>query len=521
MKLGVVVACFLVLAVCLPVVTLSRFGAEAVDGFHVHNLNTTMNYTTIQEAIDANETLDGHVVLVDAGTYFENVVVNKSLSLFGESRETTIIDGEGEGIVVNVTANGVVLANFTVRNSGAYYPNSGICLCRSNFSSVTDNVVEQGNYGVLLVSSNNATIIGNEIVDNVSHGVVVGDSCNNTVDWNNLAGNDAEAVNLFRSSNNLLSRNNFSDNAAAVWMDEAHFNVFSNNHVRNCTVAYLPVVAIVDSVGNCFVGNEIDNLDGSSAGFALYGSNETVIVENSIARCGSGFYLSSSNHNRIYHNNVVNVAYEAYVYEVSTENVWDDGYPSGGNYWSYYAGADVYQGSGQNVSGSDGIGDINYTIDVDNVDRYPLMGMFNVFNVTYYTPDLEPHFCNVTVISNSTISAFDPQVWVEHPEVIYLIFNVTGADGSGGFCRVSIPTAMMNATYHVSVNGTEIPFSLLECSDSSMSYLYFSYAHSTVRVVIVSEFPTFLVLPLFFAWTLFAAVIRRRKNKSQITGLTI
>ena len=507
-----VVACFLVLAVCFPVVTFYHFGAGAVYSYPVHNLSTGINYTSIQEAINDNQTLDGHVVLVDAGTYFENVVVNKSLSLLGVDRELTVVDGGGSGVVVNVTADSVVITHFTVRNSGAYYPNSAVCLCRSNFSSVTDNIIELGNYGVLLISANNATVSGNEIVDNVYHGVVMNDSCNNTVSWNNLTGNDAEAVNLFQSSGNLLSWNNFSGNAAAVWMDEAHGNVFSSNCVRNCTVAYLPVMAIMNSVGNCFVKNDIDNLDGSSACFALNGSNETVIVENNIARCGSGFYLSSSNRNRIYHNNVVNVAYEVHVFEVSTENVWDDGYPSGGNCWSYYAGADWYQGSGQNVSGSDGIGDLEYLIDADNVDRYPLKGMFNVFNVTYYTPLLELHFCNVTVISNSTISAFDPQVWIEHPEVIYLIFNVTGADGSGGFCRVSIPTAMMNGTFHVSVNGTEIPFSLLECSDSDTSYLYFTYAHSTETIVIVPEFPTFLVLPLFVVATLFSVAVCRRKH---------
>ena len=52
---------------------------------------------------------------------------------------------------------------------------------------------------------------------------------------------------------------------------------------------------------------------------------------------------------------------------------WDDGYPSGGNYWSDYNGTDFYSGTNQNVTGSDGIGDTSYIIDVNNVDRYPLM----------------------------------------------------------------------------------------------------------------------------------------------------
>ena len=54
---------------------------KAPSGLHVHNLNTGLNYTTIQEAIDANETSDGHTIFVEHGTYLEHIVVNKSLTL--------------------------------------------------------------------------------------------------------------------------------------------------------------------------------------------------------------------------------------------------------------------------------------------------------------------------------------------------------------------------------------------------------------------------------------------------------
>ncbi len=44
--------------------------------------------------------------------------------------------------------------------------------------------------------------------------------------------------------------------------------------------------------------------------------------------------------------------------------MWDDGYPSGGNYWSDYKGVDA---------NGDGIGDTPHVIDEYNKDRYPLM----------------------------------------------------------------------------------------------------------------------------------------------------
>jgi GH25 family lysozyme M1 (1,4-beta-N-acetylmuramidase) len=54
-------------------------------------------------------------------------------------------------------------------------------------------------------------------------------------------------------------------------------------------------------------------------------------------------------------------------------NVWDDGYPSGGNYWSDYTDVDLYYGPYQNQTGSDDIWDHPFIIDENNTDRYPLI----------------------------------------------------------------------------------------------------------------------------------------------------
>jgi len=49
----------------------------------VHNVDTGLSYASIQEAIDAAETFDGHTIFVEAGVYDENIVIDKSLSLIG------------------------------------------------------------------------------------------------------------------------------------------------------------------------------------------------------------------------------------------------------------------------------------------------------------------------------------------------------------------------------------------------------------------------------------------------------
>jgi len=88
----------------------------------------------------------------------------------------------------------------------------------------------------------------------------------------------------------------------------------------------------------------------------------------------------------IYHNNFIDNVQQVSSFLVLM-NVWDDGYPSGGNYWSDYTGVDLKWGSDQDRSGSDGIGDTAYVIDGNNRDRYPLM--------TPWTPIIPKGPCDV------------------------------------------------------------------------------------------------------------------------------
>jgi nitrous oxidase accessory protein NosD len=75
----------------------------------------------------------------------------------------------------------------------------------------------------------------------------------------------------------------------------------------------------------------------------------------------------------MYHNNIIGNTCQ--VNSVNSMNTWDDGYPSGGNYWSDYNGTDLYSGPYQNITGSDGIGDTPYSPPKmnGNEDHYPLM----------------------------------------------------------------------------------------------------------------------------------------------------
>jgi len=390
-----------------------------------------------------------------------NTVDGKPVYYWIDRHDMTVPFDAGYVALVNCT--GIIVKNLNLTNNM-----QGVALSFTTNSIIANNSVMNNFDGVRFDHSSNDNVIsGNKITANTCYGIRLfySSSANNS----QLAG---------PSCNNTIYGNNVTDNGTGIRLDYSSNNTICANNVAN-----------------------------NSDGIGLYGSSSgNTISENNITNSEYGLWFFLSFGSRIYHNNFKGNAITVYPY--FDLNFWDAGHPSGGNYWgSIYHGKDIYSGLYRNETGSDGIGDTPYV-----EDHYPLMGMFNSYNVTYFTPTAVPHACNVTVISNSTISCFVAPVWIEHPEVVFLQFNATGPEESAGFCRVSIPTVMMNGTYHVSVNGTEIPYILLTGSDSNMSYLYFSYTHSTETIVIVPEFPSVLTLSLFMSATLIMMTIRKRNR---------
>ncbi|HID25329.1 MAG TPA: hypothetical protein EYP23_02545, partial [Thermoplasmata archaeon] len=99
------------------------------------------NYTKIQDAIDNASSGDTVFVYDDSSPYHENLFVNKTISLVGEDKNTTIIDGKKQGDVVYVSADSVNITGFTIRNSSISYPAAGVNIhstadISSNFNRV-------------------------------------------------------------------------------------------------------------------------------------------------------------------------------------------------------------------------------------------------------------------------------------------------------------------------------------------------------------------------------------------------
>jgi parallel beta-helix repeat protein len=121
------------------------------------------------------------------------------------------------------------------------------------------------------------------------------------------------------------------------------------------------------------------NLSYQSFGISLHGVSNVTIKEINIKDFYYGIVLDNSSNNSIYHNSFIGNTYQVHNYYSST-NIWNAGYPSGGNYWSDYVGEDLQWGPYQNITGSDGIGDTPYIIDAHNKDNHPLMSPYEYWS---------------------------------------------------------------------------------------------------------------------------------------------
>jgi len=169
-------------------------------------LRVPQDFATIQEAIDA--AVFGETIVVASGVYHEHIGVDKSLTLKGESCNTTIIDGDGETrIIVVIKASEVRFSGFTIRNGSG-----GLLLEYSNDSIIADSIIAGTLEGLSLLFSHNNTIIANMMKDN-ERGLFLGDSNNNRIYYNNFINNteQAEAMVSWNTLDNGVEGNYWSD----------------------------------------------------------------------------------------------------------------------------------------------------------------------------------------------------------------------------------------------------------------------------------------------------------------------
>ncbi len=241
----------------------------------------------------------------------------------------------------------------------------GIFLYHSEYIMVANNsLIENISGGVLLVSSNLSVIIYNEINSCMFGGICLQYSHCNNVSLNGVS-DPGEGIGLTLSNNNSLTDNIVH---SAIWGVGININaddnrIESNNFINSWCGMYM-----ANAHNNTVKSNNIDS--NFNYGIWMVSSDDNHILNNNISNSAIGLDLTDSTFNHIYHNIIINNSIQAN--DSLGLNSWDNGYPSGGNYWSDYAGTDMFRGSGQNIPGSDGIGDTPYAFDFAQ-DNYPLL----------------------------------------------------------------------------------------------------------------------------------------------------
>ncbi|HXX87247.1 MAG TPA: right-handed parallel beta-helix repeat-containing protein [Candidatus Acidoferrum sp.] len=307
-----------------------------------------------------------------------------------------IVNVTGSAPAVIIQRNNIIFdgAGHTLQGTQVYI-STGIEMYGISNVTIKNVKIAGFYYGIWLNSSSDNSVTGNNITESNGYGVWLYPSSNNdSISGNNITANNGEGIEIYYSSNNSVSGNTITNNWDGVDLGSSTYISIS---------------------GNTIAANNQTGVDlGMSSYISVSGNNIT-------ANNKYGLFIGSyCNNTTIYHNNLISNIIQAYT---GSTIVWDDGYPSGGNYWSDYNGTDLFSGANQNVTGSDGIGDISYFIGANNTDHYPLMGEFG---------SSTPAGSNVTVFPSDNVG---------------LIFqNVTYAGWTTASGIVSFPVALSNLT---------------------------------------------------------------------------
>jgi len=309
----------------------------------IKNLNNGLiingNLTISNCTVIINNSLGKNFIQVNGKLNIENSIIKinetkpELISIWGEYtfqysptssgyiKNSEIQDYKG----INIRNNWMNISNTTLRGNLCRQPMFGLSISGENTNIESCNI-SNSSCGIQINSKNN-------IITN----------CNITFNGNGieLCGNK-----------NTISNNRVYNNCWGIELNGG-FNVITNSNISNNSAGVIILTGFNNTINNCNI---------------TFNDNGGVFIYRFIGGQGKN--------NKIYHNNFIsngkNASAPDQAGDLGSNNKWDDGYPNGGNYWNDYLGIDIYSGEKQNISGSDGMGDVPYNIpDRSAKDRYP------------------------------------------------------------------------------------------------------------------------------------------------------
>ncbi len=283
--------------------------------------------------------------------------------------------------------------------------------------------------GIQVFGASNCTVANNIAYDNDACGISLVNANNNTI-ANNTCIRNWIGVRLWAwspktTNNNIIDNNTLSENSrngielwSYVYMT---WSVSNNNLTRN----------LVSYNGVQFY-----------AGIDIGKSNGDVVSENTIFSNYEGIQLDDSSNCFLFHNDFIDNNQQVVIHdeEGTSVNQWDNGYPSGGNYWSDYNGTD---------NNADNIGDFPRVINSNNQDRYPLMTKHGTFEATLKLIDFTNSFKDNNGVALYTIPSS------------FRLLSPNGTESSletGAYWINPGPAKIVSVTWQGTEVMTEVPF---------------------------------------------------------------
>jgi parallel beta-helix repeat protein len=361
------------------------------------NLVVPDDYSTINAAVNAAS--QGDAVLVKSGIYYENIQIDKSLTLEGEDSKNTIIIGSG-GVqrgavaVLTLAADHIQISGFTITNLNRPKSdyNNGINVEADN-CAITGNIIQNTYAGIFCSIQSLTTISDNNITGNLRDGIRFDGGSLNTISKNNITENGQSGIAINGYSDTII-QNNIENNYRGIGLGSTYSVTFGNNIASN-----------------------------TESGIYLAGS-QNIISANNNSKNKYGVFLTNQLAapfgNKFYHNNFIENVNNAHNDYSSLVENWDDGRQSGGNYWSDYSSRFP---NASEIDAS-GLGSIPYLINSNNTDNFPLLTPFNISNTQNLPsaippPTTEPS-CVVAAWSFDTVdsSGITPDATGKNPAIL-------------------------------------------------------------------------------------------------------
>ena len=290
-------------------------------------------YTNITTAIaNAN---NSDTIIVSDGTYTENIVVNKSVTIRSENGpDSTIVQAKSvDAHIFNVTASNVTISGFNVTGATNY---TAIYMLSASNGNISNNEISENYCGINLARTNN-TILTNNTVSSNEYGIYLWESINGTLqnnvmtsDNNNfgVSGSDLEHFLHDIDNSNLVDSKILyylvNETGTQELPDSGQVYVINSVDV---TIKDISVSNGYDGIAFAYTNNSrIENVtaSGSDAGIYLFRSHSNIVDNNHASENYYGVYIEESDDNTLTSNEIISSTADGLILDLSNRSIVDN-----------------------------------------------------------------------------------------------------------------------------------------------------------------------------------------------------